>query len=195
MQIAKRLKLLLEGSGPVLFALRLPFRFWKSVLDLGTTRLYGLFLADMGPGCRIEFGARIESPRKVLLGKNVSIGKGTLIVSEITDATMVVGDNVQINRSCHIDHTGNLQIGSDTLISEEAVIYSHSHGVDPRSVPTPMAKSLGRNCWIGSRAILLENALSVADDTLIAAGSVVTKSIDEPGGIVAGVPAKRVSDR
>lgn len=81
-KFAKRLKALLAGSGPVLFLLRLPFRVIKTVADLGVTRFYGVFLGSMGVGCHIEFGARIESPRYVFLGRDVKIGKGTLIVSE-----------------------------------------------------------------------------------------------------------------
>lgn len=194
-QVAKRLKNLLAGSGPVLFLLRLPFRLTKTVADVGTTRLYGMFLGAMGPDCRIEFGARIENPRYVFLGRDVKIGKGTLIVSEISNAELHIGDGVQINRSCHIDHTGHLRIGAGTLLSEEAMIYSHSHGIDPRSKPCPIRKEIGADCWIGARAILLDNAETLADNTLVAAGSVLTKSIDTAGSIYAGVPAKRIADR
>lgn len=179
----------------MLFLLRLPFRVAKTVADLATTRLYGLFLGAMGRGCRIEFGARIENPRQVFLGRNVQIGKGTLIVSELPGAELRIGDRVQINRSCHIDHTGNLEIGAGTLISEEAIVYSHSHGSDPRSTPRPIEKKIGENCWIGARAILLENASLIADNTLVAAGGVLTKSAEKAGMVFAGVPAKRISDR
>ena len=147
-QVPKRLKTLLAGSGPVLFLLRLPLRVTKTVADIGTTRLYWVFLGAMGPGCSIEFGARIENPRYVFLGRDVKIGKGTLIVSEIPNAELHVGDGVQINRSCHIDHTGHVRIGAGTLLLEEAIVYSHSHGIDPRSEPRPILKEIGVNCWI-----------------------------------------------
>lgn len=149
----------------------------------------------MGSGSRIEFGARIENPRTVFLGKNVLIGKGTLIVSEIPTAHLRIGDNVQINRSCHIDHTGSLEIGEGTLISEEVAIYSHSHGRDPRSPARPIGKTIGKNCWIGARSIILENAKVIPNNTLIAAGSVVTKSFEEEGVILAGPPATRIATR
>ena len=49
--------------------------------------------------------------------------------------------------------------------------------------------TIGDNCFIGNRAILLYG-VSISDNTIVAAGSVVTKSIDEPGCIVGGNPAK-----
>lgn len=195
MSITKRTKDLLAESGVLLFALRLPFRVLKVAADKINTLFYGFFLAELGPGCCIEFGVRIEGAKNVAIGRNVRIGKGTLLISEIKTAKLRIGDRVQINRSCHIDHTGGLTIGEDTLISEETIIYSHSHGVDPHSVPKPIAKMIGSNCWIGARAMLLENASTIADSTLVAAGSVVTKSIHDEGGIFAGVPAKRIGDR
>lgn len=195
MNIANRTKGLFAESGPVLFALRLPFRAFKVLADIINTRFYGLFLEEMGPGCRIEYGARIEGARNVAIGRNVRIGKATIIVSEIKTAKLRIGDRVHINRGCHIDHTGGLEIGEDSLLSEEAIIYSHSHGVDPHSIPQPIPKKIGKNCWIGARAMLMENAHTIADNTLVGAGSIVTKAIEDEGGVFAGVPAKRISDR
>lgn len=194
-KFAKRLKALLAGSGPVLFLLRLPFRVIKTVADLGVTRFYGVFLGSMGVGCHIEFGARIESPRYVFLGRDVKIGKGTLIVSEFPNGYLQVGHSTEIGRSCYIDHTGGLEIGARTFISKEAIIYSHCHGVDPRSEPRAIRKKIGADCWIGARAILLGNAETLADNTLIAAGCVLTKSVDAQGFVYAGVPAIRISER
>lgn len=195
MRISKRLRSLLGSSGLILFVLRLPFRLTKAIADLATTRLYGMFLGSMGSGSHIEFGVRIESPRNVHLGKNVRIGKGTLIVSEIASARLRIGDSVQINRSCHIDHTGNLEIGASSLISEGVIIYSHSHGNDPRSSARPIEKKIGENCWIGARSMILENASVLPNNTLVAAGSVVTKSFESDGKVLAGLPAKEITDR
>ena len=49
--------------------------------------------------------------------------------------------------------------------------------------------SIGDNCFIGNRTILLYG-VTIPDNTIVAAGSVVTKSINEAGCIVGGNPAK-----
>ena len=47
---------------------------------------------------------------------------------------------------------------------------------------------IGRNCWIGAGAIILPG-VSIGDDTVIGAGSVVTRDI--PAGVVAfGSPCR-----
>lgn len=195
MSIISRTRGLYAESGLFLFVLRVPARAIRVFANLVTTRFYAFFLGEMGANTLIEYGVKIEGARNVSIGRNVYIGRGTLIVSEIKTAKLRIGDNVQINRSCHIDHTGGLTIGDNSLISEEAVIYCHSHGMDPRSPPQPIAKTIGKNCWIGARAMLLAAADVIADDTLVAAGSIVSRSINEIGGVFAGVPARRISAR
>lgn len=49
--------------------------------------------------------------------------------------------------------------------------------------------TIGDNCFIGNRAIILYG-VTIPDNTIVAAGSVVTKSILESGCIVAGNPAQ-----
>lgn len=190
-----KIKGLYSGSGLVLFCFRLPLRAIKVCLDYVTTKCYQIFLGSAGKGCHIEFGARIERPRAVYLGNRVTIGKNTVFVSEGGLQKLIIEDNVQVGRSCHIDHTGGLTIGENSLISEGVYIYTHSHGVDPRSEPIPIEKNIGRNCWIGSRSMILENCKAISSGSLVAAGSVVTKNIDQENLIVAGVPARKLKQK
>ena len=56
--------------------------------------------------------------------------------------------------------------------------------------------SIGNNCFIGNNSILLYG-ISLPDRTLVASGSVVTKSVSESGCILGGNPARvigRVDD-
>ncbi len=50
--------------------------------------------------------------------------------------------------------------------------------------------TIGDRCWIGARAVVLAG-VTICDDAVVAAGSVVTRSIDEPG-MYAGIAARRV---
>lgn len=51
---------------------------------------------------------------------------------------------------------------------------------------------IGENCFIGARSVILYG-VTIADNVIVAAGSVVTKSINESNVIVAGNPAKVIS--
>ena len=48
---------------------------------------------------------------------------------------------------------------------------------------------IGNNCFIGNRVILLYG-VTIPNNTIVAAGSVVTNSIKEPGYLLGGNPAK-----
>lgn len=55
------------------------------------------------------------------------------------------------------------------------------------------APTLGDSVWVGSGAKIV-GPITIADRVVIGANAVVTKSIDEPGITVAGIPARKVSD-
>lgn len=109
--------------------------------------------------------------------------------SEIKNSTLNIGNGVQINRDVLIDYTGNLVIEEGALISEQAMIYTHDHGYDPRSKPIAFNKTIGRNSWIGSRATILPTCTVIGEGSIIAANSVVTRNV-APYTIVAGNPAR-----
>ncbi|WP_063701732.1 acyltransferase [Pseudoalteromonas gelatinilytica] len=187
-----RIMKLYQDSGLLLFCVRIPLRFLKVFFDILNTLFYKAVCKKVGKNVRIEFGARIESPKLVTIGNGVFIGKGTLLVSENNTGECIIEDKVHICRNCHLDHTGGLTIRNNTLLSEGVVIYSHSHGYDPKSKPVGIEKEIAANCWLGTRAILLETAESIAEKTIVASAAVVSKSITEKQCIFGGVPAKRI---
>lgn len=52
--------------------------------------------------------------------------------------------------------------------------------------------TIGSNCFIGARSVIMYG-VTIADNVIVAAGSVVTKSVSESNVIVAGNPAKIIS--
>lgn len=156
--------------------------------------VFGSALAKSGRGCHFADGVHIGMPHKVRLGDDVYIDTGAIIGSELADGALTIGDRVQLNAGVHLDFSGGVEIGDDTLISARAVIFSHSHGLDPRSMPTGLSKTIGRNVWLGSDCIVMQSVRSIGDNAVIAAGALVTKDVPA-GAIVAGNPARLVRYR
>ena len=52
---------------------------------------------------------------------------------------------------------------------------------------------IGNNCFIGEGAMILYG-VELADNIIVAAGSVVTKSFNESNIIIGGNPAKKIGD-
>lgn len=102
---------------------------------------------------------------------------------------------VQIGNYCTlvgaiIATNGCVTIGDYSFIAHEVVLADHSAAVPSPAEPHPPGISIGANCWIGARAILLRGAV-IGDNAIIGAGAVVDFEVPR-GAIVAGNPAKIV---
>lgn len=98
---------------------------------------------------------------------------------------MTIGDDTQISLKARIDRTNprGIHIGSGTLIAFDATVLTHD------LVRVMHADTyIGANCFIGCRSVILPG-VRIGDSCVVAAGSVVTKSISA-GSIVAGNPAR-----
>jgi acetyltransferase-like isoleucine patch superfamily enzyme len=80
-----------------------------------------------------------------------------------------------------------ISIGDNTIIGIQTVIYDTDwHGIDGAKVKVEPV-SIGKNVWIGARAIILKG-VKIGDNAVVAAGSVVTHDV-EANTLVAGNPA------
>lgn len=172
-----KLQIFFKQHGVLLGLFRLPFRLIEKLLNVINTLRWKLLLKNVGPKTIIELGVVIENPRQVVIGSMVRVKRGAFLIAENLDGLLVIESSVQINNNVRIDHTGNILIGANTMISDGVKIYSHSHGRNPRSNPVPIDKEIGANTWIGVDAVILENCHMVGSNVIIAACSVVTKDV------------------
>lgn len=99
---------------------------------------------------------------------------------------ITIGSDVYINFGCTLLDCGQITIGNHTLLGPNVSAYSANHSLDPAErvagalVPKPI--TIGNRVWIGGSSILL-SGVTIGDDTVIGAGSVVTHDI--PSGVVA----------
>jgi acetyltransferase-like isoleucine patch superfamily enzyme len=101
-----------------------------------------------------------------------------------------VGDNVVIHRHVLLDDRGGIEIGNGSSVSDFANVYSHSHNiVDGRIVYMPKTV-IGTGVRITYHATILAGT-HVADDSMVGAGSMLTRST-EPHWVYVGVPARKI---
>lgn len=105
------------------------------------------------------------------------------------------GKTGAIGLTCHL--SGNtLQIGKNCMISDNVRIWGDGHAVLDYKTKAVLNKPnfpiiVGNHTWLGERVTLTKGA-QIADDTIVALGSIVTKKFEEPHTIIAGSPAKVV---
>lgn len=89
-------------------------------------------------------------------------------------------------RICHPNVVINGYVGNNCVFHGNNVIGNKKTG-SKNSTP-----KIGNNVDIGTGAIII-GAVEIADNCVVGAGSVVTKSFPIPGTVIAGVPAKQIS--
>lgn len=103
-----------------------------------------------------------------------------------------LGADVFLNYNCVILDVVEVAIGDGTQIGPAVQIYTADHPRDPQlrrsGAEFGRPVRIGSNVWIGGGAILLPG-VSVGDDALIGAGSVVTRDVPA-GATVVGNPAR-----
>jgi len=158
------------------------------------TRLHRASLAKVGHRSRFQPGVRFERPERVVIGAECLFWRGVGAPAEGKDAWLKIGDGVQVNRDAVLDMTGGLALGDGVLVSEQAVIYTHDHGLDPRSAPVSLSKTIERDVWIGMRAVILPSCRVIGAGAVIGAAAVVTRDVPA-GAIMAGNPARVIGQR
>ena len=145
-------------------------------------------LGRHGRKCRIGLGVTMEYPNNIVLGDKVIICDRVSMTTEASLGRCHLGNGVHIGREVELDFSGKIIIGDNSTVSEGVVIETHSHGHDPRANLERMELAIGRNVWIGMRSIILPQVGSIGENSIVGAGSVVTKPV-LPNVIVAGNPA------
>ena len=107
-----------------------------------------------------------------------------------------IGKNVMLNYNCTLLDVCKIEIGDNTLIGPNTGIYTACHPIDydKRLEGKEFGKpiSIGKNVWIGGRCTILPG-VHIGDNSVIGAGSVVTKDI--PNNVVAvGNPCKIIKE-
>lgn len=102
-----------------------------------------------------------------------------------------VGKDFFSNYNCTILDENEVRIGDNCMMAPEAMICTAFHTVDPKGrrdhkgMASPV--HIGDNVWIGAKALILPG-VSVGNNVVIGAGSVVTKDVPDDV-VVAGNPA------
>jgi UDP-3-O-[3-hydroxymyristoyl] glucosamine N-acyltransferase len=119
---------------------------------------------------------KIAQTGRVVIGDDVEIGANTSIDRGAVDDT-VIEDGVKLDNQIQIGH--NCRIGAHTAIAG--------------CVGIAGSTTIGRHCMIGGAA-MIGGHLSVADRSVIAGGTVVTKSIDRADTYASVIPATAVRE-
>lgn len=97
-----------------------------------------------------------------------------------------LGNNVYANFGLTLVDDTHIYIGDCTMLGPNVILATGGHPILPelrmRGLQFNMPIHVGRNCWLGAGVIVLPG-VTIGDNSVIGAGSVVTKDI--PANVVA----------
>ncbi len=128
------------------------------------------------PGNMVCWSARLHNPENIEMGKNIYIGKDVEIFAE---GGVVLGDNISFGAGVSVLTTGH------NFKNAKALPFDNK-GFKQKV-------SIGRNVWVGTQALIM-SGVKIDDGAIVAAGSVVTKSVPFCA-IVGGNPARIIGWR
>ncbi|WP_295937742.1 acyltransferase [uncultured Alistipes sp.] len=196
--------LLLRKFGEMTFGL-VYLRRCRIVLVHPSSRIRCKKKFRFGKGLRVDRRCYIDalSTGGITLGDNVSIGKSTTIECSgtLTDLGkgLLVGDRVGLGTHGFLGCAGGIEIGDDTIFGNYVSLHAENHNFEQAGVPIRLQGvsrkgiKIGRNCWIGAKATILDGAV-IGDGCVVAAGAVV-RGVIPPDSVVGGVPAKVIKNR
>lgn len=111
----------------------------------------------------------IASPENIKIGINSSIGGG----------------------GCYIQGNGKLTIGNYVRVTTNVGIMSGNHDLLNHRIQIKKETVIGDYSWIGMNSVILPG-VKLGTRTIVAAGSVVTKSFPEGFCVIGGNPARLI---
>ena len=125
---------------------------------------------------------KINFGKKFLYGENLAFRKG-FTIQIAPNAKIKIGDNCFFNNYCSLNCLNQIEIGDDCIFGENVKIYDHNHIFNINML---IRKSgfknkkikIGKNCWIGTNAIILKGA-NIGNNCVIGANCVVSENIED----------------
>lgn len=136
-----------------------------------------------------------EKQEEIITKLFPNIGKNITILQPVyTDYgyNTFIGDNSFINHNVYFMDGGKITIGKFAFIGPNCGFYTATHAILPEERNQGLEKAkpitIGDNVWIGGHVSILPG-ISIGDNSIIGAGSVVTSDI--PSNVIAvGNPCK-----
>lgn len=135
----------------------------------------------------IRPGGKVFVKGRVAFSRNIYI--------EAKGGTIVFGDNIKTNVNCHISsEKSNITIGDNTVFGWNCSIKNcDGHSIVDKKVSTVNHKDvhIGNHCWICSNSTILKGGF-LADNCVLAYGSILTKKLSDTSNILYGGNPARV---
>jgi maltose O-acetyltransferase len=99
----------------------------------------------------------------------------------IASSEIKLGSNIHVGENAWWRADGGIEIGDNTIISRNSVMFTANHNYEGESIPYDRTFkygkiTIGKNVWIGMN-VMINQGVTIHDGAIIAMGSVVSKDV------------------
>lgn len=182
-----------------------------SLLSIRLNQIYSMYKANefkKAENCYFQYPLYLHG------GKYITIGRGSgsdqrlrldawdEFLGDEFNPEIIIGDNVSIQKDCHIGAINKIIIGNNVLLASKVYISDHFHGeITKEALRLPPSQRklyskgpivIENNVWLGEGVVVLPN-VTIGENSIVGANSVVTKSIPK-NSIAGGNPARIIRE-
>lgn len=117
--------------------------------------------------------------------------RGTINLNKLKNDGLIYGDNLHVMEGCIIDpgHCWLIRIGNNVTLAPRVHVLAHDASTKNALGYTKLnTVKIGNNVFVGAGTIIMPGA-EIPDNSVIGAGSVVTKKL-EKSGVYVGTPCQ-----
>lgn len=164
--------------------------WWLKAWLLGGTRV------TVGQRFSLQGKLLLSGPGTVVFGDDVIVDAVATPFTHGRDAVIRIGSRSFVNGT-RFGASREIRVGDDCILADARIMDTDFHAVHRgRNAPGAVALvdpvRIGNNVWIAAGAAVLKG-VEICDDSVIAFGSVVSKSI-AAGKIAGGNPAREIAE-
>jgi acetyltransferase-like isoleucine patch superfamily enzyme len=171
---------------------------WLNFLGGLWLRLSGI---KIGKGTFLPIDTKVTWPHQVKLGENCRLEHSIYFHYDgiySKGPSICIGNNVFVGNNTEFNITDKIIVGNNCLIAAGCRFVDHNHGISKENlmrgqIGPKQQIVLGDDVWLGCNVVILKGVF-IGEGAVVAAGSVVTKSIPEYE-IWGGIPAKFINKR
>jgi len=170
----------------------------RELRDRSFSRAVHASFASFGRGSVIELPVTVTGPRRIAVGRDVRIGRGSWLYTHDELARLEIGDRTAISGFCVLSAARSVSVGEGVLFARNVYVADHHHGrrspgtaIRDQPLEDIAPVSIGDGAWLGQNVVVLPGS-QIGAGAVIGANAVV-RGVIPSRTVAVGAPARIVS--